>query len=44
MGHLLGGFMVGLMVTSFNRTYAIYPGLLHPEPLPLWKATADPYL
>ena len=21
-----------------------YPGLLHPEPLPLWKATADPYL
>ena len=21
-----------------------YPGLLHPEPLPLWQATADPYL
>ena len=21
-----------------------YPDLLHPEPLPLWKATADPYL
>ena len=21
-----------------------YPGLLHPEPLPLWRATADPYL
>ena len=20
-----------------------YPGLLHPEPLPLWQATADPY-
>ena len=23
---------------------AVWPGLLHPEPLPLWKATADPYL
>ena len=22
----------------------IYPGLLHPEPLTLWQATADPYL
>ena len=21
-----------------------YPGLLHPEPLPLWQSTADPYL
>ena len=21
-----------------------YPGLPHPEPLPLWQATADPYL
>ena len=21
-----------------------HPGLLHPEPLPLWQATADPYL
>ena len=21
-----------------------YPGLLYPEPLPLWQATADPYL
>ena len=21
-----------------------YPGLLHPEPLPLWQTTADPYL
>ena len=20
------------------------PGLLHPEPLPLWQSTADPYL
>ena len=20
------------------------PGLLHPEPLPLWQVTADPYL
>ena len=23
---------------------AVWPGILHPEPLPLWKATADPYL
>ena len=23
---------------------AVWPGLLHPEPLPLWKATADLYL
>ena len=21
-----------------------YPDLLHPEPLPLWQSTADPYL
>ena len=28
--------MVGLMVTS--------SGMLHPELLPLWQATADPYL
>ena len=21
-----------------------HPGLLHPEPLPLWQATADPHL
>ena len=21
-----------------------YPGLLHPEPLPVWQATADPDL
>ena len=31
-----GGSMVGLMVTS--------SGMLHPELLPLWQATADPYL
>ena len=37
-----GGSMVGLMTTSSRRSYAI-PGLLHPEPLPLWQATADSY-
>ena len=21
-----------------------YPGLVHPEPVPLWQSTADPYL
>ena len=35
--------MVGLMVTSSKRAYAI-PSLLHPEPLSLWQSTADPYL
>ena len=35
-----GGSMVGLMATSSKRAYAI-PGLLHPEPLPLWQSTAD---
>ena len=34
-----GSSMVGLMVTSSKRAYA-----LHPEPLPLRQATADPYL
>ena len=38
-----GGSMVGLMTTSSRRSYAI-PGLLHPEPLPLWQSTADLYL
>ena len=38
-----GSSMVGLMVTSFKRAYAI-PGLLHPEPLTLWQATANLYL
>ena len=38
-----GGFMVGLMVTSSKRVM-LYPGLLHPEPLPLQQATADLYL
>ena len=36
-----GSSMVGLMATSSKRPY---PGLLHPEPLPLQQATADPYL
>ena len=38
-----GGSMVGLMVTSSKRAY-VNPSLLHPEPLPLWQSTADPYL
>ena len=37
-----GGSMVGLTATSSKRAYAI-PSLLHPEPLPLQKSTADPY-
>ena len=36
-----GSSMVGLMATPSKRAYAI-PGLLHPEPLPLWQATACP--
>ena len=35
--------MVGLMATSSKRVMP-YPGLLHPEPLPLGPGTADPYL
>ena len=38
-----GGSMVGLMVTS-SKSIIPYPGLLHPEPLPLQQSTADPYL
>ena len=38
-----GGSMVGLIVTSFKRTYAI-PSLLYPEPLSLYQSAADPYL
>ena len=38
-----GGSMVGLMVTSSKRAMP-YLGMLHPEPLPLWQATADLYL
>ena len=38
-----GCSMVGLMVTS-SRGLMLYPGLLHPEPLPLQQATADLYL
>ena len=34
--------MVGLKATSSKRAYAT--GLLHPESLPLWQATADPNL
>ena len=33
--------MVGLMPTSSKRLMA-HPGLLHPEPPPLWQATAGP--
>ena len=36
-----GGSMVGLMVTSSKRAYAIL--WLHPEALPLQQSTADPY-
>ena len=39
--------MVGLMVTSFKRTYTsmpCLPGLLLPVPLSLWQAIADPRL
>ena len=45
-----GNSVVGLMETSSKRAYAIpksaalSPCLLHPEPLPLWQSTADPYL
>ena len=38
-----GSPMVRLMVTSSKRAY-VNPSLLHPEPLPLWQSTADPYL
>ena len=38
-----GGSIVGLMVISSKRAYAI-PRSLHPEPLPLRQATADLYL
>ena len=38
-----GGSVLGLMVTS-SRGLMPYPGLLHPEPLPLRQATADPSL
>ena len=43
---LFHGSMVGLMATSSKRTYATLrdPGLLKPEPLSLWQATADPCL
>ena len=34
--------MVGLKMTSSKRAYVTC--LLHPEPLPLWQATADQYL
>ena len=38
-----GSSMVGLMVTSSKRAYAV-PGSAAPEPLPLQQSTADPYL
>ena len=38
-----GDSMMGLMATSSKRVMP-YPGLLHPEPLPLGPATADPHL
>ena len=39
-----GGSMVGLMATSSNKGLMPYPGLLHPEPLPLHQATTEPCL
>ena len=39
-----GGSMAGLMATSPIRWLMPYPRLLHPDPLPLQQATADPYL
>ena len=42
VGRLFSGSTVGLKVTSSKRADAT--GLLHPEPLPLWQATADPNL
>ena len=38
-----GSSVVGLMVNS-SKGLMPYPGLLHPEPLPLQQATVDPYL
>ena len=39
MGWLYGGVNGDLLQYA-----SAYPGLLHPELLPLWQATADPYL
>ena len=38
-----GSSIVGLTVTSSKR-FMPYPGLLHPEPLPLQQSTDDLYL
>ena len=38
-----GGSVVGLMVTSSKRAYAI-AWVLYPEALTLWQATSDLYL
>ena len=38
-----GSSVVGLRATSSKRAMPP-PALLHPEPLPLWQATADPYI
>ena len=43
MGCLLDGSMMGLMVTSSKRAYAISRSIA-PEPLPLQQSTADLYL
>ena len=36
-------WLYGLMAT-FSKRAMPYPGLLHPEPLPLQQSTADPHL
>ena len=36
--------LCGRLMATSPRGLMPYPGLLHPEPLPLWQSTADPYL
>ena len=38
-----GGSVMGLMATSLKGLIP-YPGMLHPEPLPLQQSSADLYL
>ena len=47
LGHPSGSSMVGLMVTSFKKTYAntpLFPRLLLPVALSVWQTTADSHL
>ena len=36
--------LCGRLMATSPRGLMPYPGLLRPEPLPLWQSTADPYL